>query len=223
MRAKIDPIRQARIACLKFRQRLVPAALQIAAVPRSHRGGAGRSRSAAACRLRRILSQRAIQMSMASCSVSGRPRGGRRAAIERIAHLTVEQHPALIADESSKLMAAPGRSRGDLDVILFPAIDLKGGKCVRLRLGDMATATVFNDDPAAQAKAVRDTGLSLPAPGRPRRRLRGTPGQRGRRRRNSEERRDPGATRRWHPRSRHDRGLAGQGRKPRHSRYHRGA
>jgi hypothetical protein len=39
------------------------------------------------------------------------PRGGRRAAIEQIAHLTAEQHAALIADESSKLMAAPGRSR----------------------------------------------------------------------------------------------------------------
>jgi len=36
-------------------------------------------------------------------------------------------------------------------VILFPAIDLKGGQCVRLIHGDMAQATVFNDDPAAQA------------------------------------------------------------------------
>jgi phosphoribosylformimino-5-aminoimidazole carboxamide ribotide isomerase len=36
-------------------------------------------------------------------------------------------------------------------VILFPAIDLKEGRCVRLRQGDMAQATVFNDDPAAQA------------------------------------------------------------------------
>lgn len=34
---------------------------------------------------------------------------------------------------------------------LYPAIDLKGGQCVRLKLGDMAQATVFNDDPAAQA------------------------------------------------------------------------
>lgn len=36
-------------------------------------------------------------------------------------------------------------------MILFPAIDLKGGQCVRLVHGDMALATVFNDDPAAQA------------------------------------------------------------------------
>jgi phosphoribosylformimino-5-aminoimidazole carboxamide ribotide isomerase len=44
-------------------------------------------------------------------------------------------------------------------VILFPAIDLKDGKCVRLKLGDMAQATVFNDDPAAQAKAFEDQGF----------------------------------------------------------------
>ena len=37
-------------------------------------------------------------------------------------------------------------------MILFPAIDLKDGKCVRLKLGDMATATVYNEDPAAQAR-----------------------------------------------------------------------
>jgi phosphoribosylformimino-5-aminoimidazole carboxamide ribotide isomerase len=47
----------------------------------------------------------------------------------------------------------------DLDVILFPAIDLKDGKCVRLRLGDMAAATVFNDDPAAQAKLFETQGF----------------------------------------------------------------
>jgi len=36
-------------------------------------------------------------------------------------------------------------------LILYPAIDLKDGQCVRLRLGDMDQSTVFNDDPAAQA------------------------------------------------------------------------
>lgn len=36
-------------------------------------------------------------------------------------------------------------------MILFPAIDLKDGVCVRLKLGDMDQATVYNDDPAAQA------------------------------------------------------------------------
>ena len=38
-------------------------------------------------------------------------------------------------------------------MILFPAIDLKDGLAVRLQQGDMARATVFNRDPAAQAHA----------------------------------------------------------------------
>jgi phosphoribosylformimino-5-aminoimidazole carboxamide ribotide isomerase len=45
-------------------------------------------------------------------------------------------------------------------VILFPAIDLKDSRCVRLKRGDMAQATVFNDDPAAQARAFQDAGFS---------------------------------------------------------------
>jgi phosphoribosylformimino-5-aminoimidazole carboxamide ribotide isomerase len=44
-------------------------------------------------------------------------------------------------------------------MILFPAIDLKDGACVRLKLGDMATATVYNDDPGAQARAFQDQGF----------------------------------------------------------------
>jgi phosphoribosylformimino-5-aminoimidazole carboxamide ribotide isomerase len=44
-------------------------------------------------------------------------------------------------------------------VILFPAIDLKDGQCVRLKLGDMAQATVFNGDPAAQAKSFEEQGF----------------------------------------------------------------
>ncbi|MBL8643588.1 MAG: 1-(5-phosphoribosyl)-5-[(5-phosphoribosylamino)methylideneamino]imidazole-4-carboxamide isomerase [Rhodospirillaceae bacterium] len=43
-------------------------------------------------------------------------------------------------------------------MILFPAIDLKDGQCVRLRQGDMAQVTVFNDNPGAQAKAFVDAG-----------------------------------------------------------------
>ncbi|MEI4232344.1 1-(5-phosphoribosyl)-5-[(5-phosphoribosylamino)methylideneamino]imidazole-4-carboxamide isomerase [Roseovarius sp. D22-M7] len=43
-------------------------------------------------------------------------------------------------------------------MILYPAIDLKDGKAVRLLRGDMARATVFNDDPAAQARAFVDAG-----------------------------------------------------------------
>ncbi|MEP1443992.1 MAG: 1-(5-phosphoribosyl)-5-[(5-phosphoribosylamino)methylideneamino]imidazole-4-carboxamide isomerase [Hyphomicrobiales bacterium] len=44
-------------------------------------------------------------------------------------------------------------------MILFPAIDLKDGECVRLKLGDMDQATVFNDDPGAQARAFQDQGF----------------------------------------------------------------
>jgi phosphoribosylformimino-5-aminoimidazole carboxamide ribotide isomerase len=44
-------------------------------------------------------------------------------------------------------------------LILFPAIDLKEGRCVRLIQGDMEQATVFNDDPAAQAASFERQGF----------------------------------------------------------------
>ena len=44
-------------------------------------------------------------------------------------------------------------------MILFPAIDLKDGRCVRLRQGDMAQATSFNDDPAAQGASFETAGF----------------------------------------------------------------
>jgi phosphoribosylformimino-5-aminoimidazole carboxamide ribotide isomerase len=44
-------------------------------------------------------------------------------------------------------------------MILFPAIDLKDGRCVRLTRGLMESATVFNDDPAAQALAFERAGF----------------------------------------------------------------
>lgn len=44
-------------------------------------------------------------------------------------------------------------------MILYPAIDLKDGKCVRLVRGEMASATVFNDDPAAQARLFAEAGF----------------------------------------------------------------
>ena len=43
-------------------------------------------------------------------------------------------------------------------MILYPAIDLKDGQCVRLYKGEMDRATVFNDDPAAQARAFVGQG-----------------------------------------------------------------
>ncbi len=44
-------------------------------------------------------------------------------------------------------------------MILFPAIDLKDGVCVRLEQGDMGRATRFNDDPAAQARSFKAAGF----------------------------------------------------------------
>ncbi len=44
-------------------------------------------------------------------------------------------------------------------MILFPAIDLKDGRCVRLKKGLMDQATVFNDDPAAQARQFQSAGF----------------------------------------------------------------
>ncbi len=43
-------------------------------------------------------------------------------------------------------------------MILYPAIDLKDGACVRLRRGAMDDATVYSDDPGAQARAWQDAG-----------------------------------------------------------------
>jgi phosphoribosylformimino-5-aminoimidazole carboxamide ribotide isomerase len=45
-------------------------------------------------------------------------------------------------------------------MILYPAIDLKDGNCVRLLRGDMDAATVFGTDPAAQARAFQDAGCA---------------------------------------------------------------
>jgi phosphoribosylformimino-5-aminoimidazole carboxamide ribotide isomerase len=44
-------------------------------------------------------------------------------------------------------------------MILFPAIDLKDGQCVRLEQGDMQRATVFGTDPAAQAREFANAGF----------------------------------------------------------------
>jgi phosphoribosylformimino-5-aminoimidazole carboxamide ribotide isomerase len=48
---------------------------------------------------------------------------------------------------------------GEKNMILFPAIDLKDGHCVRLKRGAMDEATVYNDDPAAQAASFEAQGF----------------------------------------------------------------
>src|SRR5439155_3115054 len=62
--------------------------------------------------------------------------------------------------EKPALWIGPDRELFEVEaVILFPAIDLKNGQCVRLEQGDMARATVFNLDPAAQARAFAAQGF----------------------------------------------------------------
>jgi len=46
-------------------------------------------------------------------------------------------------------------------MIIFPAIDIRGGKCVRLRQGDYQQETVYGDDPAAQARAWAEAGAEF--------------------------------------------------------------
>jgi phosphoribosylformimino-5-aminoimidazole carboxamide ribotide isomerase len=57
------------------------------------------------------------------------------------------------------MRGAPSPNRNGWPVILFPAIDLKDGQCVRLKLGDMDQATVFNDSPADQARQFERQGF----------------------------------------------------------------
>jgi phosphoribosylformimino-5-aminoimidazole carboxamide ribotide isomerase len=52
------------------------------------------------------------------------------------------------------------RGPSDRSLTIYPAIDLKDGRCVRLRRGEMDQATVYSDDPAAQAAAWRDAGFA---------------------------------------------------------------
>ena len=60
--------------------------------------------------------------------------------------------------ERCRLTGAEGTQ--DRMTLLFPAIDLKDGQCVRLKLGDMDQATVFNDDPGDWSLS-RDRRLRL--------------------------------------------------------------
>lgn len=63
---------------------------------------------------------------------------------------------------ASRCFAHPIHSPSDPEYFrmkLYPAIDLKDGQCVRLLKGDMDKATVYNTDPAAQAKAFAEMGF----------------------------------------------------------------
>ena len=97
-------------------------------------------------------------------------------------------------------------------VILFPAIDLKDGLCVRLEQGDMARATVFQPRSGGAGARLRVAGLRISACRRSRRRLCRQAGQCAAVEAHPRGDRDSGAARRRHPRHGDDRGLARQGR-----------
>src|ERR1700752_325142 len=67
------------------------------------------------------------------------------------------QRPGLLRHVARNDIGAGPRP---MPLTLYPAIDLKDGKCVRLRRGEMDQATVYADDPAAQARAWQDAGFT---------------------------------------------------------------
>ncbi len=85
----------------------------------------------------------------------GLVRGSRLSALGHPPRLRPGRRP----DRAGALLLQAARRRAGIAVILYPAIDLKDGKCVRLVRGEMASATVFNDDPAAQARLFAEAGL----------------------------------------------------------------
>ena len=80
------------------------------------------------------------------------------AAVDRQGH--DDRHPVSSREKPGARPRPARQFPAMASVILYPAIDLKAGQCVRLKLGDMAQATVFNDDPAAQAAAFEAQGFS---------------------------------------------------------------
>ena len=70
------------------------------------------------------------------------------------------RHAISSREKSGRRIEIAREFSGLAAVILFPAIDLKDGHCVRLKRGEMESATIFNDDPAAQAKRLRKRRIS---------------------------------------------------------------
>ena len=165
---------------------------------------------------------RALGYSGAEPGCARDPDGGDRDV--RVARLHPLGHPSGLrasrrADHPRHLLlqaAATWRADRLMALTLYPAIDLKDGACVRLRRGEMAEATVYSDDPGAQARTWQDAGcrwlhvvdLNGAFAGRPVNARCGAchPG----------EREHPGAARRRYPRPGRHRGLAGGGRAPGH-------
>ncbi len=75
-------------------------------------------------------------------------------------HPGVLQNRGVTPKVSASLREGSGLSE-ETALLLLPAIDIRGGKCVRLRQGDYAQETVFGDDPAAMARRWQDQGATF--------------------------------------------------------------
>src|SRR6478735_551246 len=78
-------------------------------------------------------------------------------SIPKRASITASPFSAASSTGGPDHHAFTGRSVS-LSLIVFPAIDLKNGQVVRLAEGDMDRATIYGDDPAAQAMLFADAG-----------------------------------------------------------------
>ena len=89
--------------------------------------------------------------------------GGRLTAAVRLGNVCATQfHPEKSGAVGLRLLAnfvdAGARRRARALIDLYPAIDLRDGRCVRLHQGDYAAETVYGDDPVAVAVAFADAG-----------------------------------------------------------------
>ena len=105
---------------------------------------------------------------------------------------------------------------------LYPAIDLRAGRAVRLTRGDFAAETVYADDPVAVARAFAHHGRAVDPRRGPRRGPARGARQPGRHRGDHQRGRVPGAGRRWGPQRRGGRGAAPRRRGPGRGRHRRG-
>ena len=89
----------------------------------------------------------------------GRPLPGAGRARPAVRHpVPPGEEPGLGAPAPRELRPARGRRGGGARVIVIPAIDLQGGRCVRLVEGRADSATVFGDDPVAMARRWAERG-----------------------------------------------------------------
>src|SRR5207344_1454069 len=78
--------------------------------------------------------------------------------IRKALHHSLAQGPCFSVDLRRARSRFTTTVRTDSTMLLIPAIDLKDGRCVRLRQGDMTASTTFGEDPAAVARRWLDAG-----------------------------------------------------------------